>query len=394
MAGQQRNTAHRAPPASDYRSPWMTEELEQFADTARRFGREVVEPNDLRWREQGPVDREVWRQAGALGLILPDVPEHYGGAGGHAAHWAVVTGELSKAGNSAIGIAVAHIVGHYLLNFGTEAQKTHWLPKIASGDVVPAIAMTEPGAGSDLQSIRTRADKRDGHYVINGAKTFISNGKLCDLVVVVAKTDATLAAKGVSLILVDTRTPGFERGRMLKKAGRQGNDTMELSFTDCTVPLANLLGEQEGQGFYQLMKELPYERAMVAINAVAVMERALSLTVDYVRERQVFGQPLIQLQNTRFTLADVKATVLASRTFIDHVIQRWIAGTLDNATASMAKFWLTERQCEVVDRCTQFFGGFGFMMEYPIARLYVDTRVQKVYGGSNEIQREIVARGL
>jgi acyl-CoA dehydrogenase len=378
----------------DYRPAWMTDDLAQFADTVRRFAKEHVEPNDLKWRAQHHADREAWLKAGELGLILPDIPEQYGGSGGTGAHWAIVSRELGYAGSSGLGLAINHIVGHYIQSFGTEVQKTKWLPKIASGEVITSVAMTEPGTGSDLQSVRTRADKRDGKYVINGAKTFITNGLMCDMVVVVAKTDPTQAAKGISLIIVDTKTPGFRRGNLLEKIGRTGSDTVELFFDDCQVALDSLLGEREGLGFYQLMKQLPYERAMIAIGAAAAMERAYDLTVEYVRERKVFGKPIVDFQNTRFTLADVKATVLASRLFADYVIQKWIDGTLDTATASMAKFWLTDRQCEVIDRCLQFFGGFGYMMEYPIARMYADARVQRIYGGSNEIQKELVGREL
>ena len=378
----------------DYRSAWMSEDLVQFADTVRRFAKEHVEPNDLKWRAQHHADREAWLKAGELGLILPDVPEQYGGSGGTPAHWAVVTRELAYAGNSGLGLGINHIVGHYILSFGTEPQKRQWLPKVASGEVITSVAMTEPGTGSDLQSVKTRAEKRDGKYVINGAKTFITNGLMCDMVVVVAKTDPSQAAKGISLIIVDTRTPGFRRGKLLEKIGRMGSDTVELFFDDCRVPLENLLGEQEGRGFYQLMQELPYERAMIAIGAAAAMERAYDLTVEYVRGRKVFGKPIIDFQNTRFTLAEVKATVLASRLFADHLVQKWLDGTLDAATAAMGKFWLTDRQCEVIDRCLQFFGGFGYMMEYPIARMYADARVQRIYGGSNEIQKDLVGRGL
>ena len=378
----------------NYRPAWMSDDLALFADTVRRFAKEHVEPNDLKWRAQHHADREAWLKAGELGLILPDVPEEYGGAGGTPAHWAIVTRELAYAGSSGLGLGINHIVGHYLLSFGTEAQKRQWLPKIASGEVITSVAMTEPGTGSDLQAVKTRADKRDGKYVVNGAKTFITNGLMCDMVVVVAKTDPTQAAKGVSLIIVENGTPGFRRGKLLEKIGRMGSDTVELFFDDCQVPLENLVGEREGLGFYQLMKELPYERALIAIGAAAAMERAYDLTVEYVRERKVFGKPIVDFQNTRFTLADVKATVLASRLFADHVVQKWIDGTLDTATASMAKFWLTDRQCEVIDRCLQFFGGFGYMMEYPIARMYVDARVQRIYGGSNEIQKELVGRDL
>lgn len=376
------------------RSPWMDDDLQAFADTVRRFCKEFIEPNDLKWREQHQSGREVWRKAGELGLILPDVPEVYGGAGGTAAHAAIVQREFGYAGNSGFGCGISHIVGHYLLSFGTEAQKQRWLPGIASGEVITSIAMTEPGTGSDLQGVRTRADKLGDNYAINGAKTFITNGQMCDMVVVVAKTDTAQGAKGISLVIVDVGTPGFRRGQVLDKVGQEGGDTSEMFFDDCVVPADCLLGGKEGQGFFQLMGQLPYERAQIAIGAAGVMERAFELTLDYVKERRAFGKPIIEFQNTRFVLADIKATIVASRAFADVIIQQWIDGTLDAPMASMGKFWLTERQGEVIDQCVQLFGGYGYMKEYPIARMYADARVQRIYGGTNEIQRELVGRSL
>jgi acyl-CoA dehydrogenase len=378
----------------NFRSVWMDDELEQFADAVRRYVKDYIEPNDMKWREQHHADREAWLKAGELGLILPDVPEEYGGGGGTPAHAAVVFRELAYSGNTGIGMGINHIVGHYFLNFGTEAQKRRWLPGIASGEVISAIAMTEPGTGSDLQGVRTRAVRKGDKYLISGAKTFISNGQLSDMVLVVAKTDPTQGAKGVSLLIVDANTPGFRRGKVLDKVGMGGQDTSEMFFDDCEVPADCVLGGSEGRGFYQLMGNLPYERAQIAVQAAGTMERALQLTVDYAKERNAFGQAIFDFQNTRFTLADVQATVLASRLFADHIVQQWVSGKLDSALASMGKFWLTERQCEVIDRCAQFFGGNGYMMEYPIARMYADARVSKVYGGANEIQRELVARSL
>jgi acyl-CoA dehydrogenase len=376
------------------RSSWMDEDLEAFADTVRRFCREYVEPNDLKWRDQHQTGREVWHKAGQLGLILPDAPEEYGGSGGTPAHAAVVMRELGYAGNSAFGSGINHIVGHYILAFGTEQQKMRWLPGIASGEVITSVAMTEPGTGSDLQGVRTRAEKQGDGYVINGAKTFITNGQLCDMVVVVAKTDPGQGAKGISLLIVDARTPGFRRGKVLDKVGQEGGDTSEMFFDDCKVPADCLIGGKEGQGFFQLMGQLPYERAQIAIGAAAQMERALALTVAYAKDRRAFGKPIIEFQNTRFVLADVKATTLAARTFADHLVQQWIDGKLDAALASMGKFWITERQGEVIDKCLQLFGGYGYMTEYPIARMYADARVLRIYGGTNEIQRELVGRSL
>lgn len=377
----------------NYRSPWMTEDLEQFHDMVQRFAREYMAPNELKWREQHHADRSAWLKAGELGLILPDVSEEYGGAGGHTGHYACVVDTMSAFGGG-LGIGLSHIVAHYILESGTEAQKKYWLPKIGSGETICAIAMTEPGAGSDLQSVRTRAVKKGDRYVINGAKTFISNGQTSDMVLVIAKTDITQGAKGVSLFMVDTNTPGFRRGKLLSKVGMHAQDTSEMFFDDVEVPADCLLGEVEGRGFYTLMSQLPYERAQIGVGAVAVMERALRLTVEYTKERKAFGKPVIDFQNSRFVLADVKATVMAARTFVDLIIQRWIDGSLDTTLASMGKFWLTERQGEVLDRCLQLFGGYGYMNEYPIGRMWADARVARIYGGSNEIQREVVARSL
>ena len=378
----------------NFRSPWMSDDLEQFADVVRRFCKEYVEPNDMKWRADHQTGREVWLKAGELGLILPDVSDEYGGAGGSVAHAAVVIREMGYAGNSGFGYGINYLVGHYISNYGTEAQKHRWLPGLASGEVIASIAMTEPGTGSDLQGVRTRAEKSGGGYVINGAKTFITNGQMSDMVVVVAKTSNEGGAKDISLLIVETSNPGFRRGKVLDKVGQDGGDTSEMYFDDCFVSADAVIGEVEGKGFYQLMGQLPFERAMIAIGAAAQMERALALTVEYVKERRAFGKTLLEQQNTRFVLADVKATVTASRAFADHIIQQWIDGKLDSALASMGKFWLTERQGEVVDKCVQFFGGYGYMLEYPIARMYADARVQRVYGGANEIQRELVARSL
>ncbi|MBO3273995.1 acyl-CoA dehydrogenase family protein [Pseudomonas schmalbachii] len=379
----------------NYRSAWMTDDLSAFGDSIRRFVRERMAPNEDKWRAQHQGDRETWLACGEMGMILPDVPSEYGGADGTPAHYAVVLQELAYGGAASIALSISHIVGHYILASGTEEQKRQWLPKIASGECICSIAMTEPGTGSDLQGVRTRAVKKGDKYVISGSKTFISNGQLSDMVVVVAKTDMEAkGSQGISLFIVDTRTPGFIRGKCLDKIGMPGQDTSEMFFDECEVPADCLLGGAEGQGFYQLMQQLPYERAEISIQAVAQMERALALTVEYTKERKAFGKAILDFQNTRFTLADVKATVVASRTFVDLIIQRWVDGSLDTTLASMGKFWLTERQGEVMDRCLQFFGGFGYMNEYPIARMYADARVARIYGGANEIQRELVGRSL
>ncbi|MFG5861726.1 acyl-CoA dehydrogenase family protein [Metapseudomonas sp. CR1201] len=378
----------------NYRSPWMDSEVEAFADSVRRFVTDTLAPREDKWREQHQADRESWLACGEMGMILPDVDVEYGGSGGTPAHLAAVINELAYAGVSGLCLGINHIVGHYILDDGTEEQKKYWLPKIASGECICSVAMTEPGTGSDLQAVRTRAVKKGDKYVINGAKTFITNGQLSDMVAVVAKTDPNAGSKGISIFLVDTRLPGFRRGKVLDKVGMPSSDTSEMYFDDVEVPADCLLGGVEGQGFYTLMKQLPYERAQIAMGAAAQMERALKLTVEYTRERKVFGKPVLDFQNTRFKLAEVKATVLAGRTFCDHLIQQWIAGRMDSTLASMGKFWLTERASEVTDTCLQFFGGYGYMNEYPIARMWADARVQRIYAGTNEIQRELVSRSL
>jgi acyl-CoA dehydrogenase len=376
-------------------SPWMTPELESFRDAVRRFVTNEVTPHQERWRKQQHVDRELWNKAGAMGLLLADVPEEYGGSGGSFAHQAIVFEELAYSGDTAFGLHVHAIVAHYLLNQGTEEQKQKYLPGLASGEIVGAIAMSEPGAGSDLKGIRTTAAKAEGGWRLNGSKTFISNGYLADLVLVVAKTDPALGARGVSLMLLETRdNPGFRVGRILEKVGQKGQDTCELFFDDAHVPLENVLGGVEGQGFAQLMTELPYERTIVGLAGVACIERALQLTLEHVRERKAFGQALIDMQNTRFVLAEVKTEATIARVFIDRCIEDVIAGRMDTVQASMAKYWISDLQCKVVDQCVQLFGGYGYMLEYPIAQMYVDARVQRIYGGANEIMKEIIARSL
>lgn len=373
---------------------WMTDDVRQYRESARRFAKEVLEPNDVAWRQQRRASREAWKLAGELGLILPDLPEAYGGAGGTAAHAAVAFSELAYSGNPALGLGLNHIVGHYFLRYGTEAQKQAWLPGLADGSVIAAIAMTEPGTGSDLQAVRTRAELRDGRYLINGSKIFISNGQMFDMVVVVAKTDSSQRAKGISLLIVDAKTPGLRRGKALDKLGLEGQDTSELFFDDCAVSAECVLGGEPARGFYQLVEQLPFERAQIALQALGTMRRAYDLTLEYVKQRQAFGKALIEFQNTRFVLADVKATLAATTAYADRIVQQWLDGTLDPVCASMAKFWITERQCDVIDRCLQLFGGYGYMREYSIARLYADARVMRIVGGANEIQRELVGKSL
>lgn len=374
---------------------WMTPELETFRDAVRRFVAAEVTPHQEHWKKQQHVDRDVWDKGGAMGILLADIPEEYGGSGGSFAHQSIVFEELTYAGDMAFGIHVHAIVAHYILNQGTEEQKKRYLPKLASGEMIAAIAMSEPGAGSDLKGIRTTARRDGDSYVINGSKTFISNGYMADLVVVVTKTDPEAGAKGVSLIMVETRDcPGYRVGRILEKIGQKGQDTCELFFDDVRVPLDRVLGGVEGKGFTQLMTELPYERTILGVSGVAAIERALDLTITHTRERKAFGQALIEMQNTRFALAEIKTEATIARTFIDRCIVDMMEGRMDTELASMAKYWISDLQCKVIDQCLQLFGGYGYMLEYPIAQMYVDARVQRIYGGANEIMKEIISRNL
>jgi len=378
-----------------YTSPWMNAELEGFRDAVRRFVAAEIVPHQDKWKQQQHVDRDIWTKAGEMGMLLADIPEEYGGSGGNFAYQCVVFEELSTAGDTCFGLHVHSIVAHYILNQGTEQQKRTYLPLLASGAMIAAIAMTEPGAGSDLQGVRTSAMPDGDDYVVNGSKTFISNGYMADLVLLVAKTDPAKGAKGTSLILVETKNlAGYRTGRILEKLGQKGQDTCELFFDNVRIPVANVLGGVAGAGFIQLMTELPYERAIVAVSGVATIERALALTVEHTRERMVFGKPLIDMQNTRFVLAEIKTEATVARVFIDYCIEQLIAGNLDTVRASMAKYWITDLQCSVVDRCLQLFGGYGYMLEYPITQMYADARVQRIYGGANEIMKEIIARSL
>jgi len=380
---------------------WMNPELESFRDAVRRFIATEVAPHGERWRQQQHVDRELWTKAGEMGLLAADIPEEYGGSGGNFAHMAIVFEELGYAGDMAFGLHVHAIVAHYLLNQGTEEQKRHYLPKLASGEMIAAIAMSEPGAGSDLKGIRTTAVKSSDGYRLDGSKTFISNGYLADLILVVAKTDPAGGAKGISLMLLETRespggrhSAGFRVGRILEKVGQKGQDTCELFFDGAHVALNGVLGGEEGRGFAQLMTELPYERTIIGVAGVAAIERALTLTVEHAKERKAFGQALIDMQNTRFVLAEIKTEATVARIFIDRCVEDMLAGRMDTVRASMAKYWISDLQCKVVDQCVQLFGGYGYMLEYPIAQMYVDARVQRIYGGANEIMKEIIARSL
>ncbi len=381
---------------SAYRSPWLDSELDLLRDTARDFFEREFLPNDEAWAERGVVDREAWVRAGRAGLLCASVPDVYGGGGGDFRHEAVIIEAQGHLGISSFGGPVhSGMVAHYILNYGTDEQRRRWLPALASAELIGAICMTEPGAGSDLQGVQTLALRDGDGYVINGTKTFITNGELANLLVVVVKTDRTQGARGVSLLVVETdQVAGFRRGKKLKKLGQRGIDTTELFFDGVRVPAGNLLGGEEGKGFYQLMEQLPQERLIIALQAVAAMERGLELTVRYVKDRTVFGKRLIDFQNTRFKLAEVKTEAHIARVFIDELIHRHLAGGLDTPTAAMAKWWCTERQVATLSECVQLHGGYGYITDYEIARLYADSRVQMIYGGANEIQKELVARSL
>lgn len=378
-----------------YTSPWIDDASEIFRDAVRRFIVQEFAPHHERWNEQQQVDRDAWIKAGEMGMLCPDIPKEYGGGGTTFAYDAIVLEELARSGNTSFGNAIQSIVAHYLLAYGTEAQKRLWLPKLGSGEIVAAIAMSEPGTGSDLQSIKTRAIRDGDHFIINGTKTFISNGIVADLICVVVKTDPVEGAKGISLIMVETADlEGFSRGRALKKLGQKGQDTAELFFNDVHVPTSCLLGARDGEGFAQLMQQLPHERLIVAVSAVAAAERAIEITLEYVKQRKAFGKAIFEFQNTRFQLAECRTEAMIGRVFVDYCIQQLINGELDAVSAAMAKWWLTEKQFEIADRCLQLHGGYGYMLEYPIAQLFIDSRVQRIYGGSNEIMKELIARAL
>lgn len=381
--------------AGAYRSPWMNEELSLFRDTARRFIANEFVPQQARWRAQNAPDRDAWSAAGRVGLLLPDIPAEYGGGGGSFAHEAVVREELAAAGVH-FGSGVQSIVAHYILAYGSATQKQRWLPPLARGELVAAIAMSEPAAGSDLLGIRTRARRVGEHYVVDGSKSFVTNGRLAGLVCLVVKTGAPASgAKGLSLLLVETADlPGYRVGQPLEKIGMHGQDTCELFFDEVGVAADNLLGAGEGQGFFQMMEQLPYERLSIGVGAVATAERAVALTARYVQERCAFGKPLLELQNTRFKLAECRTEAHVGRVFVDSCIARFVAGQLDDVTAAMAKYWLTECQCRIADACLQLFGGYGYMTDYPIARIWADSRVQRIYAGSNEVMKEIVGWAL
>jgi acyl-CoA dehydrogenase len=379
----------------DFKRSWEDGDLALLRQTVARFIEDEMQPGDAQAREQGHVGHALWRRAGELGLLCTDIPDEYGGAGGDIRHEAVIGEELYRRSLTGMNVAVHSIVAHYLLNHGTPQQKAKWLPRMARGEMVGAIAMTEPGAGSDLQGVRLRAVRDGGDYLLNGTKTFISNGFLAGLVLVVARTDPGAGAKGISIIAVETDgLPGYRVGRLLDKIGMKAQDTSELFFDDVRVPAANLLGDTEGRGFAQLMSDLSYERLLIGVNSLAMMEGAYDSTLQYVRERQAFGKPVAEFQNTRFQLAGIATQIQVGRAFIDRCVERQLEGTLDATTASMAKLWASEALGRVVDECVQLFGGYGYMNEYLIGRMYLDARIQRIYGGTSEIMKEVIARAM
>jgi alkylation response protein AidB-like acyl-CoA dehydrogenase len=368
---------------------------EAFRKTARRFFEEEIAPFHEKWEDQQHLDRNLWNKAGDLGLLCPTMPEEYGGSNVDRLYSVVMMEEQARAGDSASGFSLhSDIVANYINNFGNEEQKQYWLPKMATGEVVGAIAMTEPGTGSDLQAVQTRAIDNGDHYVLNGSKIFITNGYLCDMAVVVVKTGTSeKGAQNISLLIVDAHSEGFSKGKPLKKVGMKGQDTCELFFNNVKVPKANLLG-MEGMGFIMLMKELAWERMMIAVICAAGAESALAHTADYVKNRKVFGKPVSAYQNTRFKLAELRSETQIARVFVDRCIEQVLKNELSVEAACAAKYWVSDLLSKVVDECVQLHGGYGFMLEYPIARAYIDTRANRIYGGTNEIMKELISRSI
>ena len=380
-----------------YRSSWMTADLDIFRETFRRFLSTTLSPRSERWRADKLIDRDAWLALGEMGALCPDMPEEYGGLGGTFAHVAAVIEDLEHGlPEMALPVAVHNaIVAQYIMHFGSHEQKQRWLPGLVTGRLVGAIAMTEPGGGSDLRALRTRAGREGSTYVLNGSKTFITNGQIADLIIVAATSDPEQGTKGISLLILEAEgSDGFRRGRNLDKIGMHASDTSELFFDHALIPAENLLGGEEGKGFYQMMEMLPKERLAIAVSAVAAMERMVQLTSDYVKDRKAFGKPILEFQNTGFVLAERKSEALIARVFLDWCIEKAIMGELDQVTASVAKYWTTDKQVETADACLQLHGGYGYMSEFEIARRFVDSRVQRIYGGTNEIMKVLIARSL
>jgi acyl-CoA dehydrogenase len=381
----------------DYPGFMATEELALLETMAGRFlDRHATAADVERWRTNGSVERDLWNKAGEAGLLGISIPEEYGGGGGDFRHEIVLMEQLGLRGIQGFALPLHNaVVAPYLVSYGLEAQKRKWLPKVVTGETVLAVAMSEPAAGSDLQGMRTTARRDGDHYVINGQKTFITNGLHATLVIVAAKTGHDEGANGISLFAVETdKVEGFDRGRLLHKLGQEGRDTTELFFHDMRVPAENLLGGIEGKGFQQLMEKLPQERMVIAWQSMAAIERALGATIDYVKERTAFGKRIIDFQNTQFKLAECKTQATIAKVFLHHCTERLLQRSLDTATGSMAKYWLSEICCQIVDECLQLHGGYGYMLEYPIAQMFKDTRVNRIYGGTNEIMKLLIARSL